>query len=126
MAAAAISWTLQISGTIISPKTSSLIVYDSDGTTELRSLDWGQMEQGKTYLHSIIVKNTGNTKLTLHLNLPNDAWTTGDWGKVSWDLEDSVLDPGQDIHGTLTWAISSTAPLGSTGAINIGIEGTET
>jgi hypothetical protein len=83
------------------------------------------MEQGHTYFHLIMVKNAGTTKLQLHLNLPNNAWTTGSYGKVSWDLESYVLDPGQDMLGTLTWTIYSIAPLGSTGAINIGTEGTE-
>jgi len=125
-ATAVVSWTFQIKGTVIAPKTSNLTVYDSDGTTVLREIDWGEMEQGKTYTHTIWVKNTGTTSLKLHLNRPSSAWTEGSWGTFFWDLEGYVLPPGESVKGTLTWAISSIAPLGPTGTIYIGIEGTET
>jgi len=127
-AAVLASWTLSFSWSVIPPQTSELKVYDTDGVTEIQSINWGSLEQGKTYTKQIIVKNTGNTVLRLHLNKPNHAWVSGSWGSLTWDKEGYILNPGESVTATLSWSISSTAPTGtytsqSTG-IYIGIEGT--
>jgi hypothetical protein len=124
---ALVSWSLKFTWTVIPPQTSSLVCYELDGTTILRNINWGTLEQGKTYNYSFIVKNNGTTTLTLHLNKPNSAWVAGSWGYLSWDREGYVLNPGNSIKATLTWQISSTAPTGSFTSdgqfCTIGIEG---
>lgn len=123
------SWTLEFRWRVIPPQTSELKVYDVDGVTELRTIDWGDLEQGKTYTRQIIIKNTGNTVLKLHLNKPNHIWVSGNWGTLDWDREGYVLNPGESVTATLTWRISSAAPLGSYNSqgtsVYIGIEGTD-
>ncbi|MEM1515860.1 MAG: hypothetical protein QXH24_07455 [Candidatus Bathyarchaeia archaeon] len=127
IAVAIVSWSIKFTWTVIPPQTSSLVCYEIDGTTILRTINWGTLEQGKTYTYSFIIKNNGTTTLTLHLNKPNNAWVAGDWGYLSWDKEGYVLNPGETVTATLTWQISSTAPTGSyssdTTGVWIGIEG---
>jgi hypothetical protein len=122
--AAIVSWSIKFSWRVIPPQTSSLVCYENDNSTLLRAIDWGVLEQGKTYTYSFTVKNNGTTTLTLHLNIPNDAWTKGSWGSLSWDREGYTLNAGEAVKATLTWQISSTAPTGTyTEALTIGVEG---
>ena len=122
--AAVASWSIKFSWTVVPPKTSSLVCYELDGKTLLGTINWGELEQGKTYTYSFIVKNNGTTALTLHLNIPNDAWVSGSYGHLSWDREGYSLSPGATVTATLTWEISSIAPTGThTEELTIGIEG---
>lgn len=122
--AATVSWSIKFSWTVVEPRTSSLACYETDGSTLLRTINWGVLEQGKTYNYSFIVKNNGTTTLTLHLNIPNHAWVAGSWGTLSWDREGYSLSAGATVTAILTWRISSTALTGAyTEAITIGIEG---
>lgn len=94
------------------------------GTTLLRTVDWGVLEQGKSYTYDFIVKNNGTTTLTLLLNIPNNAWTVGSYGTLSWNREDYSLSGGDTVMATFTWQISSTAATGSyTEALIIGVDG---
>ena len=89
------------------------------------SLDFGDVEQGKTYTKQVIVKNNGTVTLTLHLNVPNNACGKGDYEQISWDRENYVLNSDENVTVTITLYIPSVAPTGKTCGVNIGIEGTE-
>lgn len=122
MAEALASWTINFSWTVVPPKESDLKCYDLSGSL-LTEINWGELEQGKTYTYSFIVKNTGSTKLKLHLNKPHSSWTEGSEGTLSWDREGYVLNPGESVTATLSWYISSIAQTGTHSGLTIGIEG---
>jgi len=119
------SWTIHVSWKIIERKTGSLVIYDSDGKTILHSINFGEVERGKTYVKQIIIKNNGTVALKLHLRVPNQACGQGAYGQISWDKEGYILKPGESITATIKLFIPSTAPVGETCEIDIGIEGTE-
>ena len=122
-AAVIASWSIKFSWTVIEPQSSNLTCYTLDGSI-LRVIDWGTLEQGKTYTYSFIVKNTGDVGLSLHLNKPNNIWVSGNYGELSWDRENYVLNPRENVTATLSWYISSTAPTGTyTEELTIGIDG---
>ena len=119
------SWTLHVTWKVIEQKTGSLVVYDVDGKTILRSIDFGEVERGKTYTKQVIVVNNGTVALKLHLHVPNTACGSGDWGKLSWDREGYVLEPGKNVTATITLHVPSVAPVGTSCGVDVGIEGTE-
>lgn len=123
--AALASWTLHLTWHIIRPKTSSLKVYDTDGKTVLYSIDFGDVEQGKNYTRQIIIKNEGTVTLKLHLNVPNNACGNGNYGKITWNKEGYILEPGKSVTATITLSIPSTAEVGYNCGVDIGIEGLE-
>lgn len=123
VAYAAVSWSITLEGEVIEPQSSDLKVTYENGT-EVHTLDFGQMEQGKTYYENVIVCNTGNSSLELSLILPNHADYVGSNAWVRWNREDYVLSAGDNVTATIEWEISSTCDTGSIGGSSIGIEGT--
>jgi len=113
-----------MSWTIVEQGTSSLVVYDTDGTTVIRSIDWGEVERGKSYTRQVIIENNGTVPLKLHLNVPTHACGAGNYGQISWDKENYVLNPGERVTATITLTVPSIAPVGHHCSVDIGIEGT--
>lgn len=100
--------------------TAGLELYQLDGTTPQTTLDWGTIGNG-TYPQQSILKNVGNTDLTLSMTT-DESYT---WLDFSWNQEGTVLADGSQI--TITWTLTITdAPEGANFNFNITITGTET
>jgi len=79
-----------------------------DCTENLTSIDWGSIEAGCNTTQTIYVKNTGTATLTLSLTTNN--WTPVEADgciTISWDGEETQLDPGQSTPAELTLIVAS-------------------
>lgn len=85
-----------------------LKVYEVDGKTECRNIDWGPVGQGGSSCHDIIANNTGDYFLNLKMNATLDSSV----GTVSWNYSGSPLDPEESELIRLTLDVSDTAPRG--------------
>jgi len=82
-----------------------------DGITWTNStaINWGTLEAGKTYTKSLDIKNTGN--------IPLQVWITvqglpAGWS-LSYDQQNSIVQPGNWLNGTLTLTVPESAANGT-------------
>lgn len=70
-----------------------VVVYEADGDTECRWIDWGDVTAGENKSYIIVVENTGNpTKLHLTTEGLNPLV-----GTVSWNYSGAPLKDGESI-----------------------------
>lgn len=99
---------------------------DQACTTPLTSINWGEVTPGQSYQRTIYVKNLGNVKVKLNMNVGN--WTpssASNYLTLTWNRENYDLNIGESIGATLTLTVSSNAPAGSF-SFDISIIATET
>ena len=135
LAAAGIFLTLVTAGVIVTQTVSSngtittvnVGVYsDSQCTQNLTSVSWGALYPGNSTTKTIYVKNTGVVPITL--TMTTQSWTPTSASSVltlTWDQQDTVLDPDQSTSATLTLTADSDTGSLTDFSFNIIITGTE-
>lgn len=101
------------------------IFTDPQATSLCTQIDWGTLTEGTTATHTLYLKNVGNKNQTLHL-------TTSDWTPasttslmtLSWNKENTTLNPGSVIAATLTLSAAQDMADVDSFSFNIIIEGT--
>jgi uncharacterized repeat protein (TIGR01451 family) len=81
---------------------------DSNCTTVLSTINWGNLNPGDVKNYTMYVENTGNVPVTLNM-------TVGSWSPTSassyitltWNQEQYVLPAGQVVTAVLTLSVSS-------------------
>lgn len=81
---------------------------DSACTTNLTSLNWGNIQAGSTTNQTIYVKNTGTGTMTLSMAISN--WNPAEAGShitLSWNKGGTILTAGQWTPAVLTLNVAS-------------------
>ncbi len=123
---AAISTTqnLNTSGSVTT--SANLNVYSDSGCTHpLSTIDWGTITPGENTTHTIYIKNTGEG-LSLALSMTTSNWSSGANGPLTltWNKEDTKINPGESVAATLTLHVSSSIVDVSSFSVQINITGT--
>jgi len=87
---------------------------DSQCTSPLTSINWGDVQAGQSYSRTIYLKNNGNVKVRLSMTVEN--WTpssASSYLTLSWNRQDNTLNPGESFAASLNLAVASTAVGGS-------------
>jgi hypothetical protein len=99
---------------------------DSACTNELTSLDWGTISPGNSQDITIYLKNTGNAQITLSMTTTNWTPASADGPiTLTWDKENTTLNPNQETTATLTLSISESINGITNFSFDIVITGTE-
>jgi hypothetical protein len=90
-------------------KTVDFRVYWDRGCTNLTStLNWGTMEPNTTKNFTVYVKNTGTIPERLSMRTSNWNPTTAQkYVTLTWNREDTILDPASNITATFTLRVLS-------------------
>ncbi len=101
------------------------VYWNSNGTGNVTSIDWGFLEPGATANKTVYIKNEGNARLMLNMTTSN--WSTGAYGKinVSWNREGYLLNASSIVQTVLTLSISSNITGVATFSFDMTITGTE-
>ena len=84
---------------------------DSNCSTVLTLVEWGEIEAGGTSTADIYVKNNGDSSVVLALSSEN--WNPDeaeDHISLYWDYDGSSLSPGNDVGITLTLDVDAGCP----------------
>jgi len=93
-----------------------LAVWEVDGVTPVNSIDFGNLDQGGSASHDIIVENTGD----YHANLGLECDLGTVYGSVSWNYSGAALYIGESMPLRITLTLAPDCPKGTlTFGINI-------
>ena len=97
-----------LSGTIT---TVNVGVYKDIGcTTNCTTLNVGTILSGETSEQIVYIKNTGTTPVTISMNVNNwNPTNANSYLSLSWNREDTILDPAETIQATLTLTTTENA-----------------
>jgi hypothetical protein len=90
------------------------------------SLSWGTLYPGDSTSKTIYVKNTGTIPITL--SMTTESWTpttADDYLTLSWNQQNTVLDPGESTPATITLSADSDTGSLTSFSFNIVIAGAE-
>ena len=95
-----------LSGTI---QTTNVGVYNDNYCTQnCTAIEVGVLNPGEVFNHTVYVKNTGTTAVSLSLSV--DSWDpveAGSWLALSWNRADYVLGVGEIVQATLTLSVDA-------------------
>ena len=103
------------------------IYSDAACTQSINSITWGEIEAGRSVDKEIYVKNNGDQGV--YLSLLTQNWTpsaAADDMQLSWDYDDSTINPDEQMKIILTLVVSSNIQGIDTFAFNIVLVGTTT
>lgn len=84
---------------------------DSECTTELSSVVWGEIIAGGSVQRTIYIKNNGDAGVVLSLQAQDwSPSTADDYMTLSWSYNGSTLQSGQVMAVTLTLSVSAGCP----------------
>lgn len=90
------------------------------------SLAWGNLYPGDSTSKTIYVKNTGTIPITLSMTTASWTPTTADdYLTLSWNKQNTVLDPGESTPATITLSADSDTGSLTSFSFNIVIAGAE-
>lgn len=101
------------------------VFIDQQCTQNATSMSWGGVYAGESQTMTIYVKNTGDSPLTLSMNILD--WEPSYASSVlsmTWNRENTVIDSGQVTQATLTLSVSSNPGALSSFNYNMLITGT--
>lgn len=82
--------------------------WDSDCTSEISTIDWGNIQPGSTENVVVYLKNQGNSPITLSLNATNwNPSSASSYISVGWSYSGQQISPGNVIQVTLSLTVSS-------------------
>ena len=76
-------------------------------TQELNAFGWGEISPGTSVTHTIYVKNTGNSQVTLSMNAAD--WSPAEANgpmTLAWDKEGTTLLPEEVTTAMLTLSVA--------------------
>ncbi len=115
--------TLPSTGTIMAINVE--VYWDSAGTQNVTTIDWGIPAPGDVVSKTVYVKNTGNNPMNVSMSIssmtPAGAST---YLSVTWDKEGAVVAAGDTVQAIITLDVSSGITGISDFSFNIVIEGT--
>jgi archaellum component FlaG (FlaF/FlaG flagellin family) len=83
---------------------------DAACTSNLTSIDWGNIYPGENVNKTIYVKNTGNAPITLTMTTSSWSPTTANNAiSIGWDREGISLASGQMVAATISLSTSANA-----------------
>ncbi len=83
------------------------VYWNSDGTNEVTSINWGILEPGSSTNRTCYIQNEGNSASTLSMNTTNwDPTNASDYISLTWDYDGQLVNPDEIIPVVLTLAIS--------------------
>jgi len=100
---------------------------DAACTQSINSITWGEIEAGRSVDKEIYVKNNGDQGV--YLSLLTQNWTpsaAADDIQLSWNYDDSTINPDEEMKIILTLVVSSNIQGIDTFAFNIVLVGTTT
>lgn len=84
--------------------------WDSQAQNKIDIIDWGEIEPGKSVNVTFYLKSVSNFDVTVDLVLTD--WSPADitdYVSITWDYDDSVLEPGELIEVTMNLSASSSS-----------------
>ena len=83
------------------------VYWNSDGTNEVVSINWGILEPGSSTNRTCYIQNEGNSASTLSMNTTNwNPINASDYLSLTWDYGGQLVNPDEIIPVVLTLAIS--------------------
>lgn len=84
------------------------IFSDAGLSNEVTEIDWGLREPGSSKTYTVYIENTKNTPATLSMYTSNwDPAVANDYMTLTWDYDDSVLQPQGVITVTFTLTVDA-------------------
>ena len=103
---AAVSLLYEMPMTATVTETAELNIYVNDTAwSNGTAVDWGYVQAGKSYIKYLSIKNTGNVPLQIWITA--EGLPTG-WS-LSYDQQNSIVQPGSWLNGTLTLTVPEAA-----------------
>lgn len=82
------------------------VYWDSAGTSEVSSIDWGMLEPGSAKDTTVYIKNTGNAAVTLSLGTENwNPSSASGYLKLTWNYDGQSISPGSNVQVKLTLTV---------------------
>jgi hypothetical protein len=84
------------------------VYHDLECTQEATSFEWGALDPGDVVSRTVYIKNTGNTDMTLYLQVIN--WTPAgavDYLSITWDEESTLLSADQVVEAVITLTVDN-------------------
>lgn len=90
------------------PSTLGLKVFsDAEGTVEINSVDWGNLNPGSVGHQTVYLQNIGNIAGTVTMAPGNwNPAATQTICTLSWDKEGTIIGAGQTVQANLTLDVS--------------------
>jgi len=83
------------------------VYWNSDGTNEVTSINWGTLEPGSSTNRTCYIQNEGNSASILSMNATNwNPTNASDYISLTWDYGGQLVNPDEIIPVVLTLAIS--------------------
>jgi len=83
------------------------VYWNSDGTNEVTSINWGTLEPGSSTNRTCYIQNEGNSVVTLSMSTSNwDPTNASDYISLSWDYGGQLVTPAELIPVIFTLSIS--------------------
>ncbi len=99
---------------------------DSQCTQNCTSISWGTLYPSNSTSRTIYVKNTGTVPVTLSMTAGSWAPTyADDYLTLTWNPQNTVLNPGESTSATLTLSVDSNAGNLTNFSFNIIITGAQ-
>lgn len=115
--------TLPSTGTIMAINVE--VYWDSAGTQNVTTIDWGIPAPGDVVTKTIYVKNAGNNPMNISMSI--SSWApagASTYLTVTWDQESAVVAAGATVQAIISLDVSSGITGISDFSFNIVIEGT--
>lgn len=117
------SRTLPSTGTIMAINVE--VYWDSAGTQNVTSIDWGIPAPGDVVNKTVYVKNTGNNSMNLSMSI--SSWSPAEastYLSLTWDQDGASVAAGGTVQAIISLDVSSGITGISDFSFNIVIEGT--
>jgi hypothetical protein len=84
------------------------VYWDPNGENKRENLSWNEIETGKSVNTTLYIKSVSNSIVTLNLNITDwNPEAISDYITISWDYNETQLNPGDIIPVTMTLSASS-------------------
>jgi len=83
------------------------VYWNSNGTNEVTSINWGTLEPGSSTNRTCYIQNEGNSALILSMNATNwNPSNASDYISLNWDYGGQLVNPSELIPVIFTLSIS--------------------
>ena len=84
------------------------VYWDPNGENKRENLSWDEIETGKSVNTTLYIKSVSNSIVTLNLNITDwNPEAISDYITISWDYNETQLNPSDIIPVTMTLSASS-------------------
>jgi len=102
------------------------VYWEQSCTSEVTSINWGNLNPGDTVSVTVYIKNEGNVAVELSMTTDNwDPSSASTYLTLSWNRQGFVLDSGEVVQATFTLSVSPDVQDVTTFSFDIIVTGVE-